>query len=408
MRHELGHDMVAKGEVSIKKVIKRLTELVGEENVEAVLEHYAAAYGGTTLNKEEIWEEIVCDSLGDMNIFAGDKVISEFMAPVLKDIKQSVSETKGEANKTRGAPEGKASRDTVGKVAKYLPDSKVGKANREYLYHQLINLYSGISDGYADGIAIANGKTVFVVDSGRDNGKLDFGVRRIKTVNDTQLRDDFIRSTNNDTVSEGNVSDELLEKFKYEVGGNSGRDLRRESGSELSADTGKSPNKQSGVSGENADQRGLTKGKASRELDLIDYINENGDGEITAKNKPLTNREILAGALESAAKPGKELEKLQEYKKNIEQLNKKTYVLSKMKEDIKRLSFGKGNKDVAKIAELKEKAAKIERSINYYDRQLTNLEAMKPIQDLLQREKQKAYQRAAEKGREAEIIKIAT
>ena len=111
-----------------------------------------------------------------------------------------------------------------------------------------------------------------------------------------------------------------------------------------------------------ADKRGVS-GKASRELDLIDYINENGDGEITAKNKPLTNREILAGALESAAKPGKELEKLQEYKKNIKELNKKTYLLSKMKEEIKRLSFGKGNKDVARIAELKEKAAKIERSI---------------------------------------------
>ena len=33
-----------------------------------------------------------------------------------------------------------------------------------------------------------------------------------------------------------------------------------------------------------------------------------------AKNKPLTNREILAGALESAVKSEKELEKLQEYR----------------------------------------------------------------------------------------------
>ena len=111
MRHELGHDMVAKGEVAVSKVIERLKKLVGEENVDAVLEHYAAAYSKTGLNEAEIWEEIVCDSLGDMNIFAGDKVISEFMAPVLKDIKQGVSETKGEANKTRGAPEGKASRE---------------------------------------------------------------------------------------------------------------------------------------------------------------------------------------------------------------------------------------------------------------------------------------------------------
>jgi hypothetical protein len=76
-----------------------------------------------------------------------------------------------------------------------------------------------------------------------------------------------------------------------------------------------------------------------------------------------SNRALLANALESAVKSEKELEKLQEYKKTIKELNKKAYVLSKMKEDIKRLSFGKGNKDVAKIAELKEKAAKIEGSI---------------------------------------------
>lgn len=108
MRHELGHDMVAKGEISIKKVIKRLTELVGEENVAAVLDNYAEAYGKTGLNEAEIWEEIVCDSLGDMNIFAGDKVISEFMAPMLKDIKQATQETKGEANQTRGSPVSKS------------------------------------------------------------------------------------------------------------------------------------------------------------------------------------------------------------------------------------------------------------------------------------------------------------
>jgi hypothetical protein len=72
---------------------------------------------------------------------------------------------------------------------------------------------------------------------------------------------------------------------------------------------------------------------------------------------------LLANALESAVKSEKELEKLQDYKKIIKELNKKAYVLSKMKEDIKRLSSGEGKKDVAKIAELKEKAAKIEGSI---------------------------------------------
>ena len=111
MRHELGHDMVAKGEVAVSKVIERLKKLVGEENVEAVAEFYAKAYAGTGLTVDEVWEEVICDSLGDMNIFSGDEAISKFIAPMLKDIKQATQETKGESNKTRGAPEGKASRE---------------------------------------------------------------------------------------------------------------------------------------------------------------------------------------------------------------------------------------------------------------------------------------------------------
>ena len=143
--------------------------------------------------------------------------------------------------------------------------------------------------------------------------------------NDAQLREDFIRSTNNDTVSDGNVSDELLEKLGYEVGSDSGRDLRRESGSKLSADQGKSSNKQSGVSGENADQRGLTKGKASRELDLIDYINEQGDEQVEIDGTPLTNRELLANAFETAAQPEEELEKSIYYGKCVRRTKRCAY-----------------------------------------------------------------------------------
>ena len=65
------------------------------------------------------------------------------------------------------------------------------------------------------------------------------------------------------------------------------------------------------------------------------------------------------------------------------------------------MSFGKGQKDAKRLAELKEKAAKLERSINYYDRELVSLEAMKPVRDLVQSECSKAYKAAAKKGREA-------
>ena len=86
-RHEAGHDMIAKGQVNVKAVKKKLVEVVGKENVEVATEYYAEAYDGSGLTTDEIWEELICDSLGDMNIFAGDKVISEFMSPMIKELR---------------------------------------------------------------------------------------------------------------------------------------------------------------------------------------------------------------------------------------------------------------------------------------------------------------------------------
>ena len=272
MRHELGHDMIAKGEVDIKAVRERLEQTVGKENIDAVAEIYVGAYEGSGMSAEAIWEECICDSLGDMNIFAGEEAISEFMSPMISEIKVAASESKA-PTQTRGSPEGKASREInrkkkKGKLAKYLSSSKVGKANMDYINRQLVNLYRGVSDGIADGIAIENGNMVYIVDSGKANGHITFGVRRMRTVSDVNARNDFIRSQNNDAISEGYVSNELLERFEHGRSSNFGRNLRREFGSELQADTGKSENQQGGVLGENADKRGLS-GKASRELDSL-------------------------------------------------------------------------------------------------------------------------------------------
>ncbi len=46
----------------------------------------------------------------------------------------------------------------------------------------------------------------------------------------------------------------------------------------------------------------------SRELDLIDYINEQGDERVEIDGTPLTNRELLANAIETAAQSEEELE----------------------------------------------------------------------------------------------------
>ena len=109
MQHELGHDKIAKGEIDIDAVRERLIEIVGKENVDKVAEAYAEAYTDSGLSADEIWEECICDSLGDMNVFAGKDVVYDMlMEEMLPEIKKAASETKS-PTQTRGSPEGKAS-----------------------------------------------------------------------------------------------------------------------------------------------------------------------------------------------------------------------------------------------------------------------------------------------------------
>ena len=109
MRHELGHDKVAKGEVDIDAVRERLIETVGKDKIDEVAKAYSDAYVGSGLSAEEIWEECICDSLGDMNIFAGKNVVNDLlMEGMPPEINKAANETKSPAQ-TRGSPEGKAS-----------------------------------------------------------------------------------------------------------------------------------------------------------------------------------------------------------------------------------------------------------------------------------------------------------
>lgn len=129
MRHELGHDMIAKGEVDIDAVRERLIEAVGEDKVDEVAKAYADAYDGSGLSAEEIWEECVCDSLGDMNIFAGKNVVNDLlMADMIPEINRAANEGKS-PTQTRGSPEGKASRETSRYTEKEYRDFGWARAN---------------------------------------------------------------------------------------------------------------------------------------------------------------------------------------------------------------------------------------------------------------------------------------
>ena len=103
MRHEAGHDMIDKGEVDVEEVRKRINERFTPEEIDAISAAYALAYKDTGLSSDEIWTEVVCDSLGDMNIFEGQgyEAAAEMAADFLPDLKEATLESKKES---RGPP----------------------------------------------------------------------------------------------------------------------------------------------------------------------------------------------------------------------------------------------------------------------------------------------------------------
>ena len=104
--------MIRKGEVDIAEVRSRIEKLVGGKGmVETAAELYAWAYEGSSLAPEQVWEECICDSLGDMNIFAGAlDGLGDFVPNLHETLKSAVAES---TRAPRGPPtssEGKASR----------------------------------------------------------------------------------------------------------------------------------------------------------------------------------------------------------------------------------------------------------------------------------------------------------
>ena len=114
----------------------------------------------------------------------------------------------------------------------------------------------------------------------------------------------------------------------------------------------------------------------------------------------ISNRALLANALDSAVKNDIERKRLEEYRGKIDLLNSEEQKLQGLRSEIRELSFAKGPKDTKRIRELQFEANQTANRINIIDRQLLRLEAAAPLQNVLQREKQMAYKRAEQKGKE--------
>lgn len=133
-------------------------------------------------------------------------------------------------------------------------------------------------------------------------------------------------------------------------------------------------------------------GEIRAQSSVAQFLDSDRDAE------SVSNRSLLANALETAAQNQIEEQAMAEYKSLIPLLDQEARKLQRLKEQLKELSFAKGPRDKKQIQKLRDEATKTANRIDIYDKQLLELEASKPLRDVLDREKKKAYQRARKRG----------
>ena len=112
-----------------------------------------------------------------------------------------------------------------------------------------------------------------------------------------------------------------------------------------------------------------------------------------------TNRELLVNALETDNMSPSEKGFLTKYKNKIAQIEANEAEISNMKAELKELQKnGKGK--TAKAISLEGKISTLEKQNGVSERLILNLEATKPIRELLRRERDAAYKKAVAEGRE--------
>ena len=133
----------------------------------------------------------------------------------------------------------------------------------------------------------------------------------------------------------------------------------------------------------------------------VDNLNPTEDPDIRYSRRGVSNRSLLATALDSATKNDIEKKRLNEYKGKIALIESEQQKLTDLRERIKELSFAPGTRDTVAIKKLQDAATRVANRINTYDRQLLNLEATAPLKAVLQREKEQVRKREKQKASEA-------
>ena len=130
------------------------------------------------------------------------------------------------------------------------------------------------------------------------------------------------------------------------------------------------------------------------------------DGEVLYSDRDtdvVSNRTILANALESAAQNDIEKSKLQLYKDKIALIESEQKKLNEIREKANKLRFTKGRTpgETKQMRDLDAEATQLANRINTYDKQLLNLESTKALKGVLEREKTLLRKRLKQQEKES-------
>ena len=121
MRHEMGHAAIAQGDISLDELRSAMLSDLSEKELNSAVEIYRHAYGDT-ISEAEAFEEMCCDALGRINIFAGTEHDSANYGKVQESFRKHTAEA---ANKGRAPPKGGEmySREVNGKKIAWIENN---------------------------------------------------------------------------------------------------------------------------------------------------------------------------------------------------------------------------------------------------------------------------------------------
>lgn len=137
------------------------------------------------------------------------------------------------------------------KTARYINNS-LNTPTLSAIRRQINELFGEVDSGIANGVAVEFGDSVYIVDAGVEDGRVDYGVRSKETISDNDLRKEYIRRKNGKSIREGYISDGLSSKFGDEYVDDWNNYFGRKLGDELSDNTRKSENNESRISEKDA------------------------------------------------------------------------------------------------------------------------------------------------------------